>query len=59
LEDFAAMTDAEVLALAESQMPREQSERMSELLDRQRDIRLATADRLAGALGLAWTSRKE
>lgn len=53
------MTDAEVLALAESQMPREQSERMSELLDRQRDIRLATADRLAGALGLAWTSRKE
>jgi hypothetical protein len=37
LEDFAAMSDAEVLALADSQMPSEQSERMSQLLDRQRE----------------------
>lgn len=35
LEDFAAMSDQEVLALADSRMPVEQSNRMSELLDRQ------------------------
>jgi hypothetical protein len=37
LEDFASMTDAEVLQLAASQMPVEQSNRMSELLDLQRE----------------------
>ena len=37
LEDFAAMSDAEVLQLASSQMPTEQSNRMSDLLDRQRE----------------------
>jgi len=43
LEDFAAMSDAEVLQLAASQMPGEQSNRMSDLLDRQRE---GTIDRL-------------
>ena len=37
LEDFTSMTDAEVLHLAASQMPAEQSSRMSELLDLQRE----------------------
>jgi hypothetical protein len=37
LEDFASMTDAEVIHLATSQMPAEQSSRMSELLDLQRE----------------------
>jgi len=37
LEDFASMPDAEVLHLAASQMPAEQSSRMSELLDLQRE----------------------
>jgi hypothetical protein len=46
LEDFAAMTDAEVVSLADSQMPSEQSERMSLLLDRQRE---GTIDRLERA----------
>jgi len=46
LEDFASMPDAEVLHLAASQMPAEQSDRLSELLDRQRE---GTIDRLERA----------
>jgi hypothetical protein len=46
LEDFSAMSDAEVLELAASQMPAEQSSRMSNLLDRQRE---GTIDRLQRA----------
>ncbi len=46
LEDFAAMSDSEVLQLADSTMPVEQSDRMSELLDRQRE---GTIDRLERA----------
>lgn len=37
LEDFSSMADQEILALADSQMPAEQSARMSDLLDRQRE----------------------
>jgi hypothetical protein len=37
LEDFSAMADEEVLQLADSRMPAEQSSRMSDLLDRQRE----------------------
>jgi hypothetical protein len=37
LEDFGSMADAEVLVLADSEMPAEQSSRMSELLDLQRE----------------------
>ena len=37
LSDFANMPDAEVLALVDSQMPADQSERMSVLLDAQRE----------------------
>jgi hypothetical protein len=43
LADFAQMTDEEVLLLADSQMPTDQSDRMSQLLDRQRE---GQADRL-------------
>jgi hypothetical protein len=46
LEDFAAMTDQEVLQLADSRMPADQSTRMTELLDSQRE---GTIDRLERA----------
>lgn len=46
LEDFASMSDDEVLHLADSQMPAEQSDRMSQLLDGQRE---GTIDRLERA----------
>jgi hypothetical protein len=36
-EDFTTMSDSEVLQLADSQMPAEQSSRMSDLLDQQRE----------------------
>jgi hypothetical protein len=46
LSDFASMPDQEVLALADSQMPADQSERMSVLLDAQRE---GTIDRMGRA----------
>lgn len=45
LGDFANMSDAEVLALADSQMPLDQSERMSGLLDAQREGKLDRLER--------------
>jgi hypothetical protein len=43
LADFAQMGDQEILRLADSQMPADQSNRMSDLLERQRE---GQADRL-------------
>jgi hypothetical protein len=37
MKDFTVLSDSEVLQLAASQMPAEQSSRMSELLDLQRE----------------------
>lgn len=52
LEDFADMTDAEVQQLAASQMPAEQSQRMSALLDLQREGKIDRLQRaeLAGLM---------
>ena len=46
LGDFATMSDTEVLEMADGQMPADQSQRMSELLDRQRE---GTIERLERA----------